>query len=323
LLIVLAALLAILALSTIGSDQARAAPGDDPPTPLFSMEFQNVPVDTLIYPTRNWQSMVTVPGTVSIENYRPEDVIIYLNATIDNGWFVSINPLMLHVSTTRLSMKHFKVFLHIPANTIGPSESVLQISAVAKIPSRTLTEVNISVNLHFLTNVDQILDSMASIVMVLDTDRVFTDTVRLNNLLDEPQEFHISALGEWADRIPDLDFSSIGITLNPMEQRNTNYLGHVEGELENGVYEVELALWTPDGEGGRTYILNRTVDMEVFTLTDDFFLSYVRLFLPITVITSIVAVGVVVIYLRMRRQRRLAILNEQYQAWNQNGYHSG
>lgn len=44
---VFVALVALVALVSVSTDQAEAAPGDDPlPSPLFTMEFQNLPTDT-------------------------------------------------------------------------------------------------------------------------------------------------------------------------------------------------------------------------------------------------------------------------------------
>jgi hypothetical protein len=133
----------------------------------------------------------------------------------------------------------------------------------------------------------------------------------------------MTALGEWAERIPDLDISGGGIILNPMEQRATTYLGHIEGDLEPGVYPVELALWTPDEVGGRTYILNRTVDLEIFSLDDGTVLTIVRVYLPIFIIVAVVAAGVAVVFLKLRGRRRLAQVKEEYAGWERKDYQAG
>jgi len=321
-LVALTALLAIVALSTTGADDAQAAPGDDPPTPLFNMEFQNLPSDMMRYPTKGWTGTTNVHGFVASENYRPEDVLIYLNASIDNNWFVSVYPMMFTAPTSHMAMEPFKVQVQVPPHTFGPDVSVLYITAIAKIQTRTLMEISTSVNLHFLSNVDEMLEGMASIVMVLDSDRTFSDRLTLSNLFDERQEFHLCALGEWADRIPDLDFHGGGVTLASMEQRNTVYMGHLQGDVEIGVFQVELALWTPDGEGGRTFILNRTVQMEVLNI-DSLNVSFLEEFFLVIIIIAITAVAVAFLMLRWLKRRREAQLLEQYRAFDQNSYHAG
>ena len=314
---------ALVALVSLGADQAEAAPGDDPlPSPLITMEFQTLPTDTLVYPTRGWWNKITLPGILSIENYRPETVYIYLNATVDNGWFIVIDPLMYVVDPTRLDMRTFRVYLHVPPNTFGPGDSVLTIGAIAKVPTRTLSEINISIDVHFLSNVDEMLEALSPLILVTDAERLFTDSVRVCNLLDRPQEFHICALGAWGDRFPDLDFHSGGITLRPQELRNTVFRGHLEGDIEPGVYQVDLALWTPDGDGGRIYILNRTVDMEVFTWEDDFITSILMSGMTMLVITCAMATAVVALVLKVRDRRRLARLYGGNVGWGHNDYHS-
>jgi hypothetical protein len=314
--------LAVLAIVTLGADQAEGAPGDDPPpSPLFSMEFQNMPSDTMIYPTCHWWNKVSMPGILTIENYRPEDVYIYLNVSIDNGWFVTINPLMYVVGTSRYDTRTFRVYLHVPPNTVGPGVSVLTIGALAKIPTRTLAEINASIDVHFLSNVDEMVDGTSSILFVDDTDRLVTDRMRLCNLLDRPQEFHICAMGEWEERIPDLDFHSGGVLLQPQEMRVTVFRGYLVEDVEPGVYQVDMAIWTPDGEGGRLYVLNWSVEMEVFTMQEDIITSIIVSGFGMLVISCAICTVVVAWIFKVQHRRSLARLDGQYPARDQNGYH--
>jgi len=272
------------------------------------MEFQNMPTETTCFPTRSWWSGLGLVGMLSFENYRPEDVLVYLNATIDNTWFVSILPLMFTVEPTRGGLKTFEVEVHLPPNTIGPVENMLTITAVAKVNSRTLAEATVNVRIYLITDVDEIVDGMPALVTVLEDDRVFSGTMRLYNLLDEPTEFHICAMGTWAERIPDLDFQG-DMMLNSQERRTMTMSGHVDGELEPGVYRVELAIWTPGPDGGRVYVLNDTVDMEVIDLDEAYYGSFYMAILPylVPIVGTLV---VVLVLLRMRRRRRLEDLEE-------------
>jgi hypothetical protein len=298
----MAVLVAAVTLVLVASNTTGAAPEpDSPAAPLFTMEFQNVPSDTMAYPTQGWWNKVYVPGMLVVQNYRPEEVFVYLNATIDNTWYVEVRPLMLRFDTTRLDMKSFQVILHIPPNTYGPEDSALVIQAEARSAARTLASAVIEVQVHILTNVDEVLDGMSSIILVLDQDRVFSDMVQLYNVMDVPMEYHISATGVWEDRLSDLDFHSHTL-LNPQERRDVQIYGHVSGDVEPGVYQVDLALWTPDPSGNRTIILNRTVDMEFYTLEEDMIFTLLRAGVPIVI--AIVTVCVVSLYIVLRRRRR-------------------
>lgn len=317
-LIALAGVIVLAMLVTWGSEPAAAEPSDEPiPSPLYTMEFQAVPGDFFMYPTRNWWASIKVQGWVAAENYRPEDAMVYLDASLDHSWFVMVDPPMFTVPTSRLSMESFVVTIQVPPHTFGPDGLTLTITAEAKTTSRTLMEVTSTVNLHFVSDVEEMIDGMGTVVTVFEPDMAFAGRLRLNNMLDRPQEFHLCAMGEWADRIPDLDLLGDGVQLAANEQRETSYLGHLEGDVELGIYRVELALWTPDGEGGRTFILNRTVEMEVVN-TDTFNVSFLEEWLLVIVIVALTAVGVTVLTLRMYRRRQRARLIEEYQAYERN-----
>jgi len=305
----LTVVVAATALLLLSADPVEAAPDAEPPgSPLFSMEFQNLPTDYSCFPTRSWWSGLGIVGMLSFENYRPEDVMVYLNATIDNTWFVSVYPLMFTVEPTRGSLKTFEVEVLLPPNTIGPLESTLVITAEARVPSRTLAYARVDVVIHVVIEVDEVVDGMPSLVTVLEDDRVFSGTFRLYNLMDEPMEYHVCAMGEWADRIPDLDFMGDAM-LNPQERRTVTMMGHVDGELDRGVYVVELAIWTPGPDGGRVYVLSETVDMEVVEFDEAYYGPFYIVAMPYIVTIAGAAVAAFII-LRARRRTRMEDLEE-------------
>ncbi len=242
---------------------AVAAPGPEPPT-LFSIEFMSVPQSMDIYPTYSDYRPIELQGLLSIENLHPEDVRLYLNASIDNTWPVSISPQHYVVPMTRTTILSFEVLMHIPPYTYGPIDSQLTIVAEARNPTRTIATEQAEVNVHIIKNVDQVLDGFSQVILVFDDLRVFSGSARLYNVLDEPQELHLCALGKWADLIPDLDFGD-GVMLNGQERRKVGFSGIVDESVDVGVYSVDLAVWTPNDAGGRTIVLNFTVEMEVFT----------------------------------------------------------
>lgn len=317
----LAVLVTMAALICIGAEHGEARPSADEPDPvLFSMEFQNVPTTMMFYPTRGWSANVAIPGVIMVENYRPDEVMVLFNASIDCDWFTSIEPVMMRFDTTRYDMRNFKVYLHIPPNTFGPSEATVTIRATATTGIRDLGEIQAEVVITLLNDVDQVIEGLSTFFIVHDEDRVFSGRVRLYNMLDVPQEFHISAMGDWESRLPDLDLQGT-VVLNPQEQRDATLIGHLRDGLKPGEYRVDLALWTPNDDGGRIYILNKTVDMELISIKEDAVSTILRAGVPLVILMSAVTGTAVYLVLRRRHRRRLDDLQRRYEGWDRNEAH--
>jgi hypothetical protein len=269
-----------------GAEPGEEAPhlAPEPPS-LFSMEFVAFPERLEIYPTYSEVRPLMLQGLLSLENLHPEDVLVYMNASIDNGWPISLTPQQFVAPVTRSTIIEFDVYLHVPPYTFGPSDSLLAIVAEARNPSRTIATERAEVLVHIINNVHEVIDGFPDLISVYDEMRVFSGSMRLYNVLDEPQELHLCALGEWAERIHDLDFGS-GVVLNGQERRRVAFSGILSDDVELGSYTVDLALWTPDGAGGRTIVLNFTVDMEVYTTREtvvDKYFEYFHYTIPITI----------------------------------------
>ena len=290
-------------LCSIGSVGSEAAP--EPPT-LFTMEFLMLPTDLSFYPTYTDYRPMHIVGMLSYENLHPEDVRIYMNASIDNSWYVSISPYLHTVSMTRTDIVEFDVYLQIPPHTYGPRDSVLTITAEAKNPTRTLTTESVELRVHILKEIDEVIDGFSGHVMVFDELRVFSGSARLYNPMDTTQEFHLGAAGEWEERIHDLDFGD-GVLLNALERRRVGFSGIVDEDVGVGVHTVDLVVWIPDGSGGRSVILNLTVEMEVFTTRDtwvDNFFEYWRYTFPLVIGASVACVYLVRRWWRERHRAR-------------------
>lgn len=293
-------LVATLFLLLLLSSGAGADPPQDQQEPaLFTMEFQNLPTKVCYYPTRGWSTNAKVPGTLMVENYRPDDVMVYLNVTIQCEFFSFVDPNMLIFGPTRMTMSPFNININIPPNTFGPYESTLSITAVANTGIRDIAEMHQEITVTILGGVDQMVEGLSTFFVVHDDDRLFTGPLRISNMMDVPQEYHISAMGEWADKIPDLDFDS-PVIVDPQEQRDTRFAGHLVKSVEEGEYRVDLAIWTPGEDGGRIIILNRTVDMEVMSLSEDLIFAIIRAGIPLLII-SCTLLGTAVFLVARRR----------------------
>ncbi len=311
--------LTVAMLLTIGAVGLGAAAPEQEPPRLFSMEYISVPENMDIYPTYSDYRPIELQGLLSIENLHPEDVRLYLNASIDNTWPVSISPQHYIVPMTRTTILSFEVLMHIPPYTYGPIDSQLTIVAEARNPTRTIATERADVNVHIIKNVDRVLDGFSQVILVFDDLRVFSGSARLYNVMDEPQELHLCVLGEWADRIHDLDFGD-GVLLNGQERRKVGFSGIVDESVEVGVYQVDLGVWTPNDAGGRSVVLNFTVEMEVFTMKEtvlDKIFEYYYWTFPAFIGATVAAV---LLFVRWRRGRLRAEPSRAVQDGGSNGH---
>lgn len=274
--------------------------GSDQSPQLFTLDMVVSTLDMTAYPTGNWLSTLTITGTLVVENYRPDDVSVSLNGTSNCGWVVTVDPPMFRFGPTRQEMRIFSADVYIPPNSFGPAISILDLTAVAKFPSKDVMDSE-EVHIRIIDDVDAVMEGLSTFIQVNKEDRVFNGRVRLYNLMDVPQDFHICAIGDWSDRIPDLDFQGHTL-LSPNERKEIAFLGHVSDDLEPGEYKLELALWTPGPDGEPTYILSRTVEMEIVALWEGDPLMLIKVGLSLLVITVTVTIVATVVFIRRRRR---------------------
>jgi hypothetical protein len=251
----------------------------------MELSVQMTPSSLNYFPNQYWTQNLYIMGEVTMEKYRPDDVDVSINATIDTDWVVILEPMVMRFKEMGTRVQRFEVTIFVPYETFGPPVVNMEFRVSANIVGRTVEDVA-HATINVIADVDQIMDIPMKQVK-LEVQQYIDGEVNLYNIMDYPLELHLTALLEWADKFPDLDFQSV-VLLQPMERARTRFSGTLVGDLEPGDYNLPVALWTPDGEGGRTFITMENLTLMVEKDPPLFGIDEMNIVLLVSIPTTIV-----------------------------------
>jgi hypothetical protein len=263
--------------------------------PAMEVTVNIEPEEVEVFPTRTWSMPLYFLASVALEKYRPDDVYVDLVCTVDNDWMIEFNPRVMLFSRVGTVIHNCEITLMVPPRTVGPLTVTIELTASVRVVGRTIEDTGQSV-ITFIEDSDQFMDKVPERIVV-QGDGGVDGEMRVFNLHDEDLEFHLSALDEWDERIPDLDFQN-PLVLGPNQMQEVRFHGQLKDEVEMGEYEIEIALWTPSEDGNRTYVTSKNVTLVVKRIDDSFFSSILTFGIVVLVIGLVALAGFVFVLLR-------------------------
>ncbi len=250
-----------------------------------------------VFPTNSWNLPIKFVGVVLFTKARPDDVFVDLEVTADVDWMLTYQPQTMVFSQVGEGLGTFQVTLMVPPMMAGPITVHVEAVAVVRLYGRDVRDSDASV-VTFVSNADEFMANVPDKIAVVGDGGV-DGQMRVYNLMDEQMEFHLCALGEWGERIPDLDFQ-LPVVLESLQMRQVRFHGSLSDEVGSGEYKVELALWTVmDGE--QMYVTSRNVTLVVAREGETLLRTVLRLGL-FFLLVGVVALAAVLYYvLRARR----------------------
>ncbi len=235
--------------------------GADPDQgPTIEMSLAVEPAVVEVFPTHSWTLPLNFIGSVTVTKYRPDDLFVDVVATVNQDWYVSVQPQTLRFSGVGTELIPFKIQLMVPSMTVGPLTVTVDLTASARVVGRSIEDTT-SATVYFIEAADEFVEDIPERIAVLE-DGGIDGTVIVYNLLDREMEFHLCVLGEWEEKVHDLDFQN-PVVLGPNQMIKAGFHGQLDDAVGPGEYEIEFALWTPGEEGERTYITSQKVTLVV------------------------------------------------------------
>lgn len=268
--------------------------------PMFSMSMDILPEDAELFPTYAQTGRIEFLGTIHCNKTRPDEVRVQIEGTCSEDWGLSIEPALVIFRHVGERHQQFHIYLPVPPRTAGPPLVTVDVRAFATFAGRT-EECTGQARLHIIQDTGAFLEGFPEKIVV-PPDGGVDGTAFVENVLDEPLELHICALGEWEGRIRGLDFQQ-EVVLRPYEQRPARFHGTLGPGVEAGVHHVEMALWTPSEDGGRSYITTMNVTLDVLEDTGETLgFALMRSAVPILIVAC-AAVGAATFWTLRRRER--------------------
>jgi hypothetical protein len=267
-----------------------------PSQAAMSLEITLEPNAVEVFPTNSWGLPLKFLGTVHFTKVRPDDVLIDLEVSADVEWWNFVEPQTMKFSQVGEHLRMFEVTLLVPPMMAGPLTVNLEVVSTIRLYGRDESDSATSV-ITFVSNADEFMTNVPQKIAVL-SDGGVDGQIRVHNMLDEELEFHISALGDWNERIPDLDFQQ-PVVLGPLEMMQVRFHGKLSDSVESGEYQVELALWTMLDDQ-QMYVTSQNVTLFVTREEDMAMSSIIRYGLAIVLI-GIVVLIVLLMYIVVHR----------------------
>jgi hypothetical protein len=265
--------------------------------PLCEITLDVDPAEVEVFPTYEGTRHLVVLAELTVHKYRPGSIRVHVQARIDNEWMVTPADNTIPFDHVGANVAFLPFNIIIPPHTVGPITG--RIDFLAYLDSVGMEEEDSAVsNITVMPRSDEYLVNMPSEAMALNG--VLDGMVTVYNLHDQELEFHLCALGEWAELMPDLDFQN-SVVLAPNEVFETRYHGEVSPDVEEGTYVVEIALWTPGPEGERIIITIREVSILIDWDAEGLTTTLVRFALPLVVVCVLTVAGVAYYVQRRRR----------------------
>ncbi len=297
---IMAVPLAIVVVFTMLPTTGASGDGPMAEAPLCELYLQMEPEELDIFPTYEGMRNLYLQGQLTVDKYRPGNIIVYIETILDIDWFFACDHQAIPFDHVGAHVAFFRVVVTLPAHTVGPITARLDVRAYLNMAGVDEEDTAFT-NIIVMPRYDDYLANVPSESMALNGN--FIGDVIVNNLHDEALEFHLSALGEWGELIPDLDFIQ-AVELAPNEVMETRFHGTIDDEVEEGSYKVDIGLWTPGPEDEHIVITILTVTIHVDWDLEGIDSILLRIVAPLVIFSILTAAGVAY-YLRRRRRSYL------------------
>ena len=286
--VVLTITLSLLALSMMPLLAVASPERPEAEAPLCEVYLEMEPEEIDIFPTYEGSRNLFILGRLTVDKYRPGNIIVNINTTLDIDWFFTPDHHTIPFDHVGTHVAFFTVTVSLPPHTMGPITARLDVRVYLSMASVYEEDTAFTV-ITVMPRSDEYLVNMPPESMA--PNGMFDGKVTVYNLHDEELEFHLCALGEWAELMPDLDFQG-SVVLASHEILETRFHGEVSDEVEEGSHRVEIGLWTPGPGEERIFVTIKNVTIHVEWDAEGLASIFVRFALPLIVMCVLTVAGV-------------------------------